>query len=166
MFISGIKWIWPQSCLGLSLANAFETCWGLSGGACLRCHLRLSGFVADHVWAMFWICLVPETQGPSMNCLRPYVSLIKAGPRVCLGHTWFTSVILVGPYLNTIWGCLWDTLKPCQIVFASMSEYVALGQGVSCMFEPCQDMLKHVEAMSDVQADIRVLGKIRCLRSM
>lgn len=83
------------------------------------------------------------------------MSLVKAGPRVRLGHTWFTSVTLVGSYLNTIWGCLWDTLKPCQIVFASMSEYVALGQGVSCMFEPCQDMLKHVGAMSDVPADIR-----------
>lgn len=107
----------------------------------------MSGFAADHVWAMLWICLVSETQGPSKKCLRPYVSLVKAGPSVCLGHTWFTSVTLMGTYLNTIWRCL--------IVFDSMSEQVASCQGLSCLFEPCQDMLKHVGAMSDVPADVR-----------
>lgn len=39
--------------------------------------------------------------------------------------------------------------------FDSMSEQVASCQGLSCLFEPCQDMLKHVGAMSVVPADVR-----------
>lgn len=41
-----------------------------------------------------------ETQGPAKKCLRPYVSLVKAGPSICLGHTWFTSVTLMGTFLK------------------------------------------------------------------
>lgn len=70
------------------------------------------------------------------------MSLVKVGPSICLGHTWFTSVTLMGPYLmGPYLGMSVGHTKPMQIVFDSMSEYVASCWGLSCLFEPCQDML-------------------------